>query len=92
MAWVATVNVPGGSSRDYEQILGEVGVQKGSVFPGGQLVRIASATDSGFQVVSVWETREAFDAFRPRVLAAIQKLGLQQPSIDLSEVDDLATK
>jgi hypothetical protein len=89
MATIVYVSVPEGTAQQYDQVLGEVGVQKGSL-PPGQLVRVASPAEGGWRVTAVWESQEAFDAFRGRLAAAFDKAGVR-PSIDVAEVHDLAT-
>ena len=89
MAVVAEVQIPGGSAQQYEQVLRETGVQHGAVAPG-QLVRIARPADGGWRVISVWESRGAFDTFRERLTAAMEKAGAARASIDVAEVHDLA--
>jgi hypothetical protein len=89
MAVVVDVQMPGGNAQQYEKVLGELGVEKGAVAPG-QLVRIARPADGGFRVTSVWESQGAFDAFRARLTAAMEKAGAATPSITVSEAHDLA--
>lgn len=89
MAVIVDVQIADGSAEQYEQVISEVGGKKGALVPG-QLIRIARPADDGWRVTSVWESRAAFDAFRPKLMAAMQKAGGATPSIGVSEVYDLA--
>jgi len=90
MAIVVDVQIADGNAEQYEKVTSEIGAKKGAVIPG-QLVRIARPANGGWRVTSVWESQAAFDAFRPKLIAAMQKAGgATTPSIDVSEVYDLA--
>jgi len=43
----------------------------------GLLVHIAGQGDSGFRVVDVWESQEAFDSFGEKLMPVLQELGIE---------------
>jgi quinol monooxygenase YgiN len=52
--------------------------------PSGQKLLLAGPVEGGWRVISVWESQEAYDAFRRDQLApAIQQMGIteDQPQI-----------
>jgi hypothetical protein len=50
----ALFEVDGFTQADYEAVLGQVGEEP----PEGCLVHIAGATDSGWRVIEVWDTKD----------------------------------
>ena len=79
---------PGGTKEQYEQVRKELGI--GSQLPPGQLVHIAGASDSGWVVVNVWETREAAEKYNTeKVSPARTKAGLANTPPRIVEVHNL---
>jgi hypothetical protein len=57
----------------YEAVTGKV--MPGDQLPDGCQVHIAGPVDQGWRVITVWESREAFDRFREeKLLPAFQEL------------------
>jgi hypothetical protein len=42
----------------------------------GLLVHVAGQSESGFRVVDVWESQEAFDRFGEKLMPILQELGV----------------
>jgi hypothetical protein len=58
--------------------------------PQGALARFSGPIAGGWRVVSVWESQEAFEAFRrERMEPAFQKAGLPMPQLQSWTVDNL---
>jgi hypothetical protein len=66
--------------------------------PDGLVAHIATRTDSGMQVVDIWESREDYDRFSaevhgPRVRKVAADLGIElrvQPTVTVTEGVDFA--
>ena len=71
-----------GMSQDqYQQVFNAV-TNNGAEPPPGCLTHVAGPTDGGFCVVETWESREAFEAFAPKLGPALQAAGIQgQPKV-----------
>ena len=82
MAVVVIANIPGGTAEQDDQIQNELNLA-GNPAPGA-LVRVAGAVPGGWRVMSVWESEDAFAAFRRERLApALQKAGRQMPDLEI---------
>jgi hypothetical protein len=80
---------PGGTKEQYEQVRKELGLT-GSQRPPGQLVHIAGASDGGWVVVNVWESREAAEKYHTeKVVPARKKAGLANTPPKIVEVHNL---
>lgn len=79
---------PGGTKEQYEKVRKELGI--GSQLPPGQLVHIAGASDGGWVVVNVWESREAAEKYNTeKVTPAREKAGLANTPPKIVEVHNL---
>ena len=72
---------PGGTQEQYEQVAerltGGRGLNQPSDWPvGGLLSHAAGPTDSGWRVVDVWESEEAFQRFGEVIGPILQEVGL----------------
>jgi hypothetical protein len=69
-----TIDIPGGTERQYEQIVATV-FPEGKI-PEGWVVHLAGPTENGWRVVNVVPSQEQFDAFaREQLLPAAQAAG-----------------
>jgi hypothetical protein len=83
MAVCLVVNIPGGTLEQYDEIRNALAEPLGE----GQLSHVAGATQDGFCVVDVWESREHFDRFMEQQLGEqLGRLGVPQPQITEFEV------
>jgi hypothetical protein len=91
---VAVVMDFGGATLDqYDQVLGKMGFSAGGSGPPGALFHWATATEGGFRVTDVWETREQFDRFaQERIGPLSAEVGLTaQPQMSFYEVHSYLT-
>ncbi len=73
VAFVRLAFFPDGTAAQYDALAAELA---GTPVPQDRLVFAAGAVDGGWQVVQVWRTREALDAFNEAVLQrALRRLG-----------------
>jgi hypothetical protein len=68
MAWVQVQKAEQASWDDYERVAAAIGATP----PDGLVVHAAGEVDGKWQAVSLWESKEAFEAFRnERVIPAV---------------------
>ena len=83
MAVVGVFQSPTLTQEQYEETIrrltgGKDRMESPSDWPvPGLLVHIAGQGDSGFRVVDVWESQEAFDSFGEKLLPVLQELGIE---------------
>jgi hypothetical protein len=83
MPVVAVFQVPGLTEEKYEQSVrgvtgGKDRVESPSDWPvEGLLAHIAGQGESGFRVVDVWESEEAFARFGETLMPILQDLGIE---------------
>jgi len=66
---------PGGTKDQYEAGIARVHPSDGSL-PEGQTYHAAGATDDGWIVVALWDSRESYERFREKTLMpGLQALG-----------------
>ena len=66
---------PGGTKEQYEAGIGRVHPPDGSL-PEGQTYHAAGATNDGWLVVALWDSRESYERFRDEtLLPGLQTLG-----------------
>ena len=66
---------PGGTKDQYEAGIGRVHAADGSL-PQGQTYHAAGATDDGWIVVALWDSRDSYVRFRDETLMpGLQELG-----------------
>jgi hypothetical protein len=76
---------PGGDATTDTRLQQELG---GGPPPGG-LARFAGPTASGWRVVTVWESEEAYRTFeREKLLPAFERLGLSPPAREVAQLDN----
>jgi hypothetical protein len=60
----------------YHAMHHQVGALLGEAVPPGAILHVARATDEGFEVFEVWESKEDADAFKREVFQlAVERLG-----------------
>ena len=73
MAVVVSVVAPGFNAEAYEAVTGKV--MPGDQLPNGWELHIAGPVEQGWRVITVWDSKEAFDRFREgKLLPAIREL------------------
>lgn len=82
MAIGILIEIPGGTQRQYDQVMQKLQLG-GKPAPGG-LYHVAGPMDGGWRVVDVWESKEAFDAFfQAKLQQALKEAGVPpfQPKV-----------
>ena len=80
MAVGIQVDVMGGTLEQYDDITERLGLLPGGPSVSQQLFHWAAKTETGFRVVDVWESREAFDRFMTgSVIPILREVGLTEP-------------
>jgi hypothetical protein len=83
MAVCLVISVPGSTLEQYDEVRRALGDPLGD----GQISHVAGATESGFCVVDVWESRADFDRFvQERLGEQMARAGMQDPQIAEFEV------
>jgi hypothetical protein len=87
MSVVVSAVAPGLNADMYEAVSGKA--TPGDQLPDGCELHIAGPVEQGWRVITVWESREAFDQFREeKLLPAIRELaGDQAPPAAEPEVN-----
>jgi heme-degrading monooxygenase HmoA len=81
MAVLMVMEVPGGTTDQYEKVNEIMGIAGDEDAPDGLIQHLAAADDDGVVVVDVWESQEALDRFfDERLGAALQQAGLGSDS------------
>jgi hypothetical protein len=66
----------GASIEAYQAMHQQIGELLGGRVPEGAILHVARATDDGFEVIEVWESKEQADAFKREVFElAVERLG-----------------
>jgi heme-degrading monooxygenase HmoA len=93
MAVVVVAEMEGGNQDFYERVSGR-SMPDGEL-PEGAKVHIAGPTESGWRVITVWDSEEQFAAFRnDRLIPALQAEGGEDrvaPAITANPVHRLIT-
>jgi hypothetical protein len=78
MSVVVSAVSPGLNAEMYEALTTRV--MPGDQLPAGCELHIGGPVEQGWRVITVWETREAFDRFREEsLLPAIRELAGEEP-------------
>ena len=88
MAVLVIAEVPGGSAEQDKAMMEALNVANDP--PAGIRVRMAGPTNSGWRIVGLWESQEAFDTFRRERLApALEKMGGPAPAIEFWPIESV---
>jgi heme-degrading monooxygenase HmoA len=84
MAICVIVDNPKGDAEMYEQVFQRL-AQSGALPPPGAIFQVAGPADSGWRVVSVWDSRDAFERFAAdRLAAAWAEVGLSRDDVTMT--------
>lgn len=88
MTVAVELNFVGASLDQYDQIREKMGLSPGGATPTGAISHWVAATDDGFRVVDVWESKEAFERFAQEQIGPhSQAVGIEsEPEIRMTEV------
>jgi len=80
MAVLVTIDIPGGTEQQYEQVIATV-FPEGKL-PEGLVMHLAGPTENGWRVVNIVQSQEQFEAFaRETLLPATQGVGDAPPEM-----------
>ncbi len=93
MAMAFEMKFAGGTTDQYDKVIGKMGFSKeGTGAPGG-LFHWAAATDEGLLIVDVWDSQEIFDRFAQEQIGPYtQEVGLPTPEIRGYQVHNYLSK
>lgn len=87
MAFCTISTNPSGSAELFDQV-GERLRESGEWPPEGAIFQVTGATPEGFKVVSVWESREAFERFQTERLGpAFEAVGANRGDISFDSFE-----
>jgi hypothetical protein len=69
---------PGGTKEQYDASIARVHPADGSL-PAGQTKHAAGATDDGWIVIALWDSRESWERFRDEADAGVRSPGGRRP-------------
>jgi hypothetical protein len=88
MSVVVSVVAPGFKAETYEAVTGTA--MPGDQLPEGCQLHIAGPVEEGWRVITVWESREAFDRFREeKLLPAIREVAGEAPALAEPEINPI---
>ena len=88
MAVLVIGQVQGGDAALDARMTQELGLQNAPA--PGALARFAGPTDTGWRVISVWESEDAYRTFeRERLMPVFQRLGVTPPTMQVSPLDSV---
>jgi hypothetical protein len=84
MAICVIAENPKGNAELYQQVVQRV-VQGGEFPPPGAIFQVAGPGDPGWRVVSVWDSREAFESFAAeRLSPAWAEVGVSRDDVNFT--------
>ncbi len=88
MAVTVISELPGQTAEADDALQQQLGVVSNP--PAGVVLRIAGPTADGWRIISVWDSQEAFDAFRrDRLEPALRAAGRPLPTFEISPVHSM---
>jgi hypothetical protein len=91
MAVAVDVNFPGATLAQYDEAIKAMGLTPGGRHPGA-LFHWVTATDDGFRVTDVWESKEKFESFAQQQLGPLsEQMGLVEPEVRYIDVHNYLT-
>jgi hypothetical protein len=82
MAIVVIDQAPGVTAEQYEALQRHFDLNAN---PPGQIARLAGPVEGGWRVISVWESQEAYEAFRRDQLSpAIQQMEITKDQLQIA--------
>src|SRR5262245_45265090 len=90
MPVLMTLDVPGGTTAQYDRTNAVIGIAEDGDLPPGLVVRTCAVTDDGIVVVDVWDSASSLEEFaRDRLGAALTEAGLATATPRISPVHNL---
>ena len=86
MSVLLVADVPGGTAEQDDAMVKALGLADDP--PVGARWRVAGPSDTGWRIVSLWDSQEAFEAFRAaRLTAALQQQGRAAPTLEFWPIE-----
>jgi hypothetical protein len=79
MAIVMIHDVSDGTLAEYDQVMRELEAT-GNAHPPGRLSHVAARKGTGYLIVDVWESQEAFDRFGQTLVPLLERAGGRVPA------------
>lgn len=87
MAIAVMADTPGVTAEQFDAMQRQLNI--GSETPRGGLAQLAGPAGGAWRVISVWESQEAWDAFRRDILEpAFQRMGMPVPQFQVWPLHD----
>lgn len=88
MAVLVIANVPGGTAEQDRAMMEALNIEADP--PQGAQVRAAGPTESGWRIVTLWDSQDAFDTFfRERVTPALEEAGRPKPDLEFWPIESV---
>jgi hypothetical protein len=85
-----TIEVPGGTTAQYDRTNADLGIAGDGDLPAGLVAHTCAVTDDGIVVVDVWDSADSLEQFaRDRLSAALAESGLGAATPRISAVHNL---
>ena len=75
---IAQFNVPGMTSKQYDQVMKDLQAE-GKGNPAGRLSHVASELPNGWLVIDIWESGESLNEFAGTLMPILIKNGITPP-------------
>jgi hypothetical protein len=86
MAILITATVPGGTAEQDDAIVKELDLDNNP--PAGHLVRLGGSVESGWRIVSLWDSEDAWEDFRDnRLRPVVERRGRPVPPVEIWPVE-----
>lgn len=76
MAYAIVHHFPGGTKEQYDKVLAAVHPEGGGL-PAGQIFHAAGASEEGFTVMAVHDSKESWEQFRDQILMPKMQQGIE---------------
>jgi hypothetical protein len=79
VAVAVQLDFAGATLEQYDQINERIGALPGGPAPPQELFHWVTKTETGFRVLDVWESRQAFERFTQKLFPIFDEVGLPHP-------------
>ena len=80
MTFVTTLDITGLTPEEYRAVLGKMGVETRPA--AGIFLHLTTATDFGYRIVEIWDSKEGFEEFlEKRLVPASKALGIERKTV-----------
>ena len=80
MTFVTTLDITGLTPEEYRAVLDKMGVETRPA--AGIFLHLTTATDFGYRIVEIWDSKEGFEDFlEKRLVPASKALGIERKTV-----------